>query len=83
MNAKERILALVKDEYMQHIPAFVRKHATERTVEKIEKEHPELYAAFTQSEEPSPAIQQEMATLINGIFQERMEKHHLFGKKGA
>lgn len=74
MNADERILALVKPEYMDKIPELFRKHATEATCKLIAREHPDLYAAF--QGEPTPSQTEEMTKLVNGIFEERMGKHH-------
>ena len=46
MNANEKIIALVKPEYLNKIPEIFRKHATENTFKLIAKEHPDLYKAF-------------------------------------
>lgn len=46
MNANEKIIALVKPEYLNKIPKIFRKHATENTFKLIAKEHPDLYKAF-------------------------------------
>ncbi len=43
MNANEKIIALVKPEYLNKIPKIFRKHATENTFKLIVKEHPDLY----------------------------------------
>lgn len=43
MNANEKIIALVKPEYLNKIPKIFRKHATENTFKLIAKEHPDLY----------------------------------------
>lgn len=73
--ADQKILALVKPEYLKRIPFFVRKHATGKTCELIAREFPDLYQAFTT--EPSDTQKAEMSRLINAIFEERMEKHHM------
>ncbi len=44
MNANEKIIALVKPEYLNKIPKMFRKHATEGTCKLIAKEHPNLYS---------------------------------------
>lgn len=75
MSADEKIIALVKPEYMEKIPKMFRKHATEGTCGLIAREHPDLYAAF--EGEPTPAEIEEMTSLVNGIFEQRMEKHHM------
>ena len=46
MNANEKIIALVKPEYLNKIPKMFRKHATENTCKLIAREHPDLYKAF-------------------------------------
>lgn len=46
MTANEKIIALVKPEYLKKIPAIFRKHATEGTCKLIAREHPDLYSAF-------------------------------------
>lgn len=74
MSTDEKIIALVKPEYMEKIPAMFRKHAMEGTCGLIAREHPDLYAAF--EGEPSAAETEEMTKLVNGIFEQRMEKHH-------
>lgn len=75
MSADEKILALVKPGYIEKIPKMFRKHATEATCALIAREHPELYAAF--SGEPSESQTEEMRKLVNGIFEQRMGKHHM------
>lgn len=46
MTANEKIIALVKPEYLNKIPKIFRKHATENTCKLIAKEHPDIYKAF-------------------------------------
>lgn len=74
MTANEKIIALVKPEYLEKIPKMFRKHAMEGTCNLIAREHPDLYAAF--EGEPSAADKEEMAKLVNGTFEERMKKHN-------
>lgn len=74
MNVDEKIIALVKPEYMEKIPAMFRKHAKEGTCGLIAREHPDLYTAF--EGEPTDSQIDEMTKLVNGIFEQRMEKHH-------
>lgn len=71
----EKILALVKPEYMDKIPDMFREHATEATCRLIAREHPDLYSAF--ENEPSASEVEEMTKLVNGVFEERMGKHHM------
>jgi len=77
MTADERIIALVKPEYMEQIPSFVRKHATERTCELIAREFPEIYEIFSKEEEPEDEAKKQMSLIVNDIFTERLNKHHL------
>lgn len=75
MTADERIIALVKPEYLEKIPKVFRGHATGATCALIAREHPDLYDAF--NNEPSPSQIEEMTALVNGVFEERMNKHHM------
>ena len=78
MTANEKIIALVKPEYLKKIPAIFRKHATERTCKLIAREHPDLYSAFEKGvEQPTEEEKQQMTKLVNGIFEERMKKHKM------
>lgn len=77
MTANEKIIALVKPEYLKKIPAIFRKHATERTCKLIAREHPDLYSAFEKGVEPTEEKKQQMTKLVNGIFEERMKKHKM------
>ena len=74
-TADEKILALVKPEYMKRIPFFVRGHATGKSCEYIAQKHPELYATF--EGEPSAQQVEEMSKIINELFEQRMKKHNL------
>ena len=77
MSANERILALVKPEYMERIPFFIKGHATKRTCELIAREFPEIYEVFSREEEPDEETKRQMSMIVNDIFIERMNKHHL------
>lgn len=76
MTTNEKIIALVKPEYLKKIPKFFRKHATDNTCKLIAREHSELYKAFEDGE-PTDSQKQEMSDLVNGIFEERMKKHSM------
>ncbi|WP_242368322.1 hypothetical protein [Lactobacillus intestinalis] len=76
MTANEKIIALVKPEYLKKIPAIFRKHATEGTCKLIAREHPDLYKIFEDGE-PTDSQKQEMTDLVNGIFKQRMKKHKM------
>lgn len=75
MTTNEKIIALVKPEYLKKIPTIFRKHATNNTCKLIAREHPGLYTAF--EKDPSDEQKQEMTKLVNGIFEERMKKHSM------
>lgn len=77
MTTNEKIIALVKPEYLKKIPAIFRKHVTEGTCNLIAREHPDLYAAFDHDNQPSVDEKQKMTELVNGIFEQRMKKHHM------
>ena len=74
-TADEKILALVNPDYIKRIPFFVRGHATGKSCELIAREYPELYTAF--EDEPSAQQVEEMAKIINELFEQRMKKHNL------
>ena len=58
-EATKKILALVPKEWIKRIPFFVRGHATTKTVERVAKQYPELYAvAKQQGELPKDAVGQ-------------------------
>lgn len=76
-EAAKKLLDLVPQEWIKKIPFFVRGHATTKTVEKVAKEHPELYV-IAKKEGPLP--EQEKAALqkiMMGIFEEKMNKHKI------
>ena len=75
MTANEKIIALVKPEYLHKIHKIFRKHETENNCKLIAKEHPDLYKAF--EEEASAEEKEEMKKIVNGIFEERMKKHKM------
>ena len=76
MTANEKIITLVKPEYLKKITKIFRKHATDNTCKLIAKEHSDLYKAF-ENGEPTKIQKQEMTDLINSIFEERMKKHKM------
>lgn len=76
MTADEKILALVKPEYMERIPKMFRGHATKATVKKIAQEHPDLYAKTEEAGELPDDLAQELSSIINGIFEAKMKKHN-------
>lgn len=75
--ANERITALVKPEYLERIPSFVKGHAMKATRGLIARQFLEIYAAFSQEDEPSEDATSQMSLIVNDIFKERMAKHNL------
>ena len=76
-EAAKKILALVPEEYIKKIPFFVRSHATSKTIEKIAKEHPDLYAYAKKEGEIPNEQKEQIKSIVVGIFQEKMEKHRI------
>lgn len=75
--ADDRIIALVKPEYLERIPSFVRKHAIDNTCQLIAREFSEIYEVFSMIEEPDEDAKNQMSLIVNDIFIERMNKHHM------
>ena len=72
MTTNEKIIALVKPEYLKKIPKIFRKHATDNTCKLIAREHSELYKAFEDGE-PTDSQKQEMTDIefreaVLGLF---------------
>ena len=80
MTTDERIIALVKPEYMGMVPSFVRQHATERVCSLIERDYPDEYKEFSAEEAPNPEVMRRMKTIVNDVFMERMDKHRKLEK---
>lgn len=80
MTADEKIAALIRPEYLDRIPSFVRRHAAERVCALISRKHPELYAAFSEGEEPDEAQLRRMRELVNEAFAERVNKHQILNR---
>ncbi|WP_417118807.1 hypothetical protein [Olsenella phocaeensis] len=76
-GAARKILDLVPEEYVKRIPAFVRAHATGKTIEKIAAEHPELYAIAEQDGPLTGEAKEQLSAIENGIFEQKMAKHNL------
>lgn len=76
-EAGDKILALVPKEWIQKIPFFVRKHATSKTIERIENEFPKLYEVAKRSGELPEKEREELRRIITGIFEEKMNKHKI------
>ena len=73
----DKILALVPEGWIKKIPFFVRKHATTKTVEKIAKEHPDLYAVAKREGDLPEKEKEELRKIITAIFDEKMKKHKI------
>ena len=76
-EAAKKILALVPEEWIKAIPFLVRGHATTKTVQRIAKENPELYAVAKQEGELPEKEREELREIITGIFQQKMNKHNI------
>ncbi len=77
MTADEKIIALVKPEYMARIPRLIRGHATSGTCKLIAREFPEAYAEAQKEGELSEEAKEALTKIVNDIFEERMKKHNL------
>lgn len=76
-EAADKILALVPQEWIKKIPFFVRSHATTKTIERIAKQYPELYAVAKKPGELPEKEREELRGIITGIFKEKMDKHNI------
>lgn len=76
-EAAKKLLDLVPQEWIKKIPFFVRGHATTKTVEKVAKEHPELYV-IVKKEGPLPEKEKAaLQKIMMDIFEEKMNKHKI------
>ena len=73
----QKILELLPEGWLKKIPFFVRKHATTKTIERIAKQNPELYAVAQQPGELPEKEREELQQIITGIFEEKMNKHKI------
>ena len=76
-EAADKILALVPQEWIKKIPFFVRKHATTKTIERIAKTYPDLYAVAKQEGDLPEEAREQLRQIITDIFQEKMNKHKI------
>ena len=74
MNADERITKLIRHEYLEQTPSFLRKHAVENTCHMVARYHPEQYAAFSDEAEPDDAAKGQMSALVNSIYLDRLNR---------
>ncbi len=76
-EAADKILALIPHEWIKKIPFFVRKHATSKTVERIARENPKLYAVAKQAGDFPEPEREQMRAIVTAIFEEKMKKHNI------
>lgn len=76
-EAADKIVALLPEGWIKKIPFFVRKHATSKTIEKIAKEHPDLYAIAKLEGDLPEKEREELRSIITDIFKEKMAKHNI------
>ena len=76
-EAAKKILDLVPQEWLKRIPFLVRGHATTKTVERVAKQYPELYAVAKQAGELPEKEREELRAIMTAIFEEKMNKHKI------
>lgn len=76
-EAADKILALVPEEWFKKIPFFVRGHATTKAIEKLENEHPDLYAVAKKPGNLPDKERKELQNIMTDLFRDRMEKHNI------
>ena len=70
-EAAKKILALVPEEWIKRIPFFVRGHATTKTVERVSKQYPELYAVAKQQGELPDKEREELRVIMKAFLKKR------------
>ncbi len=55
----------------------MRKHAIDNTCQLIAREFSEIYEVFSMIEEPDEDAKNQISLIVNDIFIERMNKHHM------
>ena len=76
-EATKKLLALVPQEWIKRIPFFVRGHATTKTVERVAKQYPELYAVAKRQGDIPEKESEELRKIMTGIFEEKMNRHKI------
>ena len=77
-EAAKKLLALVPQEWIKRIPfLFVRGHATTKTVERVAKQYPELYAVAKRQGDLPEKERGELRKIMTDIFEEKMNKHKI------
>ena len=77
LSTAKKLLALVPQEWIKRIPFFVRGHATTKTVERVAKQYPELYAVAKRQGDLPEKEGQELRKIMTAIFEEKMNKHKI------
>ena len=73
----KKLLALVPQEWIKRIPFFVRGHTTTKTVERVAKQYPELYAVAKRQGNLPEKEREELRVIMTAIFEEKMNKHKI------
>lgn len=76
-EAAKKLLDLVPQEWIKRIPFFVRRHATTKTVERVVKQYPELYAVAKRQGDLPEKEREELRKIMTDIFEEKMNKHKI------
>ena len=76
-EAAKKLLALVPQEWIKRIPFFVRGHATTKTVERVAKQYPEIYAVAKRQGDIPEKESEELRKIMTGIFEEKMNRHKI------
>ena len=76
MIADEKILALIKPEYLERVPRMFRGHATKTTVKKRLLKSIDLYDKSEVAGDLPDEATQELSIIINGIFEVKIKKHN-------
>ena len=76
-EAAKKLLALVPQEWIKRIPFFVRGHATTKTVERVAKQYPELYAVAKRQGDLPEKERGEIRTIMTDHLAEKMNKHKI------
>ena len=76
-EAAKKLLALVPQEWIKRIPFFVRSHATAKTVERVAKQYPELYAVAKRQGDLPEKEREVLRKIMTDIFEEKMNKHKI------
>lgn len=75
-TANNAIIALVNPASLERIPQSAREHATTASCALIEREYPDLYQAAETENPLSDAVKEQLSTIVNQLFEQRMAKHH-------